>query len=324
MTAKRYRLVTKRDLDGLASAILLKEIDLVDRIAFAHPQEIASGLFPITEDDITAGLPYRAEAHLVFDHYPDASAASRPRSNAVVDTTMPSTSRVIYRHYGRTAFARVSRDMLHAVDKGFGGAIGISDILNPSGWMLLNHLIDHRTRLEQFAQFSVATDQLMISLNDYGREHTIWEILTLPAVEERTEVYFAHMERHKEQLLRCSVVHSNLVVADLRQEPVIYPGNRFMIYALFPECNVSMQVTLDAGRDHPTIAVGKSVLDRSYSKDLGAIMRRYGGGGHANAGACSIRCDQAEPVKDQLIRKLKYNTLANLFFGYFNWYQYQS
>ena len=324
MSKKRFRLVTKCDVDGFACGLLLKEMDLIDRIAFAHPKEIESGTVDITADDITAGLPYKETAHLAFDHYPGTSATRGNTGNLVVDQQMPSTSRVIYHYYGREHFLRISHDMLDAVDKGFSGRIGIDEILYPTGWMLLNHLIDHRTGLERFQQFSVSTPELIMKLLDYCRDHTIWEILSLPEVEERLHLYFSCVEQDKAQILRCASVHYNLVVTDMRKERVIYPGNRFMIYALFPECNVSLQVIADlAGNNKTIFVVGKSILDRSYSRGIGKILEQYGGGGHANAGTCQAGGDQADEVLAKLIDELKYSTLQNLFLGYFNYYQYR-
>jgi nanoRNase/pAp phosphatase (c-di-AMP/oligoRNAs hydrolase) len=213
--------------------------------------------------------------------------------------------------------------MLDAVDKGTSGRIDSDEILYPTGWMLLSHLLDHRTGLERFQQLSRSTPELILTLLDYCRDHTIWEVLSLPDVEERLNLYFLCVERYKTQILRCASVHYNLVVTDMRKERVIYPGNRFMIYALFPECNVSLQVMADSGGDRTVFVAGKSVLDRSYSKGLGKILKQYGGGGHANAGTCQARGDQADEVLAKLIDELKYSELQNLLLGYFNYYQYR-
>lgn len=315
---QQYRLVTKCDFDGLACGVLLKEMALIDRIAFAHPKDIESGKVAIAAFDITAGLPYRETAHLAFDHYPSRSEIKGKTRNLVVDQRMPSTSRVIYNYYGRERFRRVSPDMLKAVDKGFSGNIGIDDILYPTGWMLLNHLIDHRTGLEIFQRFPTSTPELIMRLVDYCRDHTIWDVLNLPDVEERLNLYFSCIEQYKAQLLRCATVHFNLVVTDMRKEQVMYPGNRFMIHALFPECSVSLQVIADSDSDKIVFAVGKSILDRSYGRDIGKILEQYGGGGHANAGTCQARGDQADDVLGKLIGELQHSFLKSLLLGYFN------
>jgi len=320
MAMNKKRLVTKCDMDGLACGILLKELDLIDRIVLAHPKDIESGRIAIGSDDITAGLPYKEAAHLAFDHYPGARAAKGRCDNLIVDSTMPSTSRVISNHYNQGGNLRISKDLLDAVDKGFSADISIDEILYPTGWILLSYLIDQRTGLDLFGQFEITIEQLIEELIDIGRERNIWEILKYPAVEERLHLYFASMERFKGQLLRCSTVHYNLVVTDLRNEAVQYPGNRFLIYALFPECNVSMSLLNDSTGGRTSFVAGKSILDRSLAKDIGKIMRVHGGGGHSNAGTCMLDSEHADALNLRLINELKYSTFENIFQGYFNCY----
>lgn len=319
MGARGLRLVTKADFDGLVCGILLKELGSVENVAFAHPKDVESGKFEITGADVTAGLPYKEAAHLAFDHYPSA-ASSAGRDNLKVDTAAPSTSRVIYGHFGKERFAAIHEDILDAVDKGFSAELAIEDILYPTGWMLLSYLIDRRTGLERYKKFKKSHDELMIELMDAGRSRSIWEILSLPDVEERLELYFSCIEEHKEQIFRCSSVFSNLVVTDTRKEEVLYPGNKFMTYALFPECNISLAVSSAGQGAKAAFAAGRSVLDRTCSLDIGRVMRKYGGGGHAGAGACQADEERAEATKNGLIEDLRYGFFKNLFMGYFNYY----
>ena len=319
-TTGKKRLVTQSNMDGLACGILLKEVDLIDSVLFAHPKDIESGRIEIGSNDITAGLPYKDGAHLAFDHYPSALAAKGGRANLVVDSKMPSTSRVICNYYKQADNPRISKDMLDSVDKGFSADISIDEILSPTGWILFSYLIDQRTGLERFKSFGITSAQLIERLMDQGKDQTIWEILNSPDVEERIDLYFSSMERCKAQLLRCSTVHYNLVVTDMRMEEVVYPGNRFMIYALFPECNVSMHVINDANSDRTSFVVGKSIIDRSCEKNVGKILKEHGGGGHFNAGTCMVDKDSADELKGTLISELKYSTFENIFNGYFNYY----
>jgi nanoRNase/pAp phosphatase (c-di-AMP/oligoRNAs hydrolase) len=307
-------------MDGLVCGILLKELGLIDRFAFVHPKDIESGKAEIKDDDITAGLPYKESAYLAFDHYPGAVPKEKEK-NLIVNSGMPSTSRVIYNYYGRKNFPGISEDMLQAVDKGFSARISIDEILYPTGWMLLNYLIDQRTGLERYKKFASSHAELIVKLADFCKGRTIVEILDMPDVEERLNLYFSCVEQCRAQILRCSSVHYNLVVTDMRKEPVIYPGNRFMIYALFPECNVSLQAMTTPDGGSALFVVGKSIIDRTYSADIGRIMRRHGGGGHSNAGTCQAKNEDADKVMESLISELKYGLLKNLFLGYFNYYQ---
>jgi len=317
---KRYRLVTKSDFDGIACGILLKELDLIESVVFAHPDDVVSGKFEITGEDITAGLPYKESAHIAFDRAPAASQSAGSEDRWKVAFDAPSTSRVIYNHYGKDRFADIHVDILDAVDKGLSRKLATEDILYPTGWVLLSYLTDPRTGLDRFKRFAKSHDELMNELMAEGRKHSIWEMLDLPDVEERLDLYFSCVEEHKGQILRCSSVFSNLVVTDTRKETLIYPGNKFMTYALFPECNISLNVSASAQSGTTAVSVGKSVLDRTCTLDIGRIMKRYGGGGYSGAGACQVPDDRAEETMAGLIKDLQVGVFANLFLGYFNYY----
>lgn len=316
---KKYRLITKSDFDGLMCAVLLKALDKIDDIKFIHPRDIESGKIRITDNDIMAGLPYRENAKMVFDNYPGtAKKIKNTRSNYICDANAPSTSRVIYNSFGgKKRFPQIPDEMLMTVDKGYRAKFTTDEILYPSNWELLSYLIDQRTNLEKFRVYKTPRDELMINLVNFCTDHTILEILNLPDMEERLETYFSFAEQFKDQIMRCSTVHSNLVVVDLRKEKVIYPGNRFIVYALFPECNVSLQVIPEAD-NKILFTSGKSIIDKSCNANIGKIMSRYGGSGHVNAGTCQTNSDMADIVLQKLIKKLKYGLLENLILGYFN------
>ena len=317
---KKYRLVTQATFDGLICAMLLKCLDKIDEIGFVHPRDIESGRVEIIENDIMAGLPYKERAHLVFDNYPGSlRKGRRKRENRIVDTNAPSTSRVIYDHYGgKEKFPQISEEMLTEVDRGYKAMYITDEILYPSGWGLLNYLIDQRSGLEIFKKFKTPHNQMLINMVDYCMDHTILEILSLPDVEDRLQAYFPGVEQYKAQVLRCARVYYNLVVIDMRKEKNVYPGNRFVIYAMFPECNVSLQLLSDSKNNKTTFVVGKSIIDRSYRLHIGKLMSEYGGGGHAKAGTFQVDNDKADEVLKEVIKRLKYGLFKNLFLGYFN------
>lgn len=315
MTGSR-RLVTKCDIDGLASGILLQELGLVDSALFCHPRDIETGAVQITGTDITAGLPGRGCAHLAFDHYPGAVAAH----GTIVDTGMRSTSRVIYNHFGQARFNRSWSELLHVADKVSSADVTQDDILYPTGWMLLSHLIDHRTGLDRYARFALSCAELLEMLMVVCRERTVWDALSLPQVEERSACYFDCADAYKSQILHCATVRKNLLVVDLRNEDTVYPGNRFMIDALFPECNASLLLMRSRSGNGTLFVAGKSFLDRSLNIDIGSVMRESGGNGHPNAGTCDVDNDRADAVARKLITALKYGFFKNLFMGYHNYY----
>lgn len=170
--------------------------------------------------------------------------------------------------------------------------------------MLLNYLMDARTGLGRFRDFRVSNYQLMMELIDYCLEHDINDILKLPDVVERSQLYFQQEEQFKAQLQRCSTVYKNLVVLDLRGEEIIHAGNRFMIYALYPQCNISIHVLWGLKQQNTVFAIGKSILDRSSKTNVGELCLRHGGGGHQAAGTCQVDNDHAETVLLELIAKI--------------------
>ncbi|BCU05829.1 hypothetical protein [Allochromatium tepidum] len=145
----------------------------------------------------------------------------------------------------------------------------------------------------------------MMDLIDYCKNHDIDQILALPDVRERVDLYFEQEEKCKEQIRRCATVHGNLVVLDLRGEETIWAGNRFIIYALFPQCNISIHVLWGVKQQNTVFATGKSIFDRSSKTNVGELMLEYGGGGHQAAGTCQVDNDRAEQVLGELIARIE-------------------
>ena len=300
-----YRLVTRSDFDGLICAVLLRQLGMIDDILFVHPKDMQDGKVAVTSRDITTNLPYVPGVHLAFDHHASEMLRVGAVDNRVIDPHAPSAARVVYEYFGgREAFPNVSDDMMEAVDKADSAQFSKEDITDPSGWVLLNYLMDARTGLGRFRDFRISNYQLMMQLIDKCSHLTVDEVLQLPDVVERVELYRAHEGLFREQLQRCSRVYGPLVVLDLRDEDTIYAGNRFMIYALHPETRVSVHVLWGREKLNTVFAVGRSILDRSSTLDIGALMLTYGGGGHEAAGTCQVDNDQAERVLAELIDRI--------------------
>jgi len=302
----KFRLVTRSDFDGLVCAVLLREMDLIDEIKFVHPKDMQDGVVEITANDITTNLPYVPGAHLVFDHHESETVRNANRkSNHIIDAHAPSAARVVYDYYGgKTRFPRISDEMMDAVDKADAAQFSRDEVLHPRDWVLLNYLMDPRTGLGRFREFRVSNYQLMMDLIAYCADHSIEQILALPDVKERVDLYFEHEAKALEQIRRCTTQHGNLVVLDLRKEDPIYACNRFMLYALYPEANISIHVLWGLKKQNTVFATGKSILDRSNKTNVGDLMLEYGGGGHAAAGTCQVGNDRAEEVLGDLIAQL--------------------
>ncbi len=306
MSPQKYRLITRSDFDGLVCAVLLNEMNLIDDIKFVHPKDMQDGKIEVGDRDITTNLPYVPGAHLAFDHHSSESIRNTGKpGNHIIEVEAPSAARVVYNHYGaQAAFPRINDEMMLAVDKADSAQYTREEVLDPRGWVLLNYLMDARTGLGRFRDFRIGNYALMMDLIEYCRDHDIEQILALPDVQERVTLYFEHAERAKAQIRRCATLHGNLVVLDLRAEETIWATNRFMIYALFPEANISIHVMWGVQKQNTVLATGKSILDRSSKTNVGALMLEHGGGGHLAAGTCQVDNAQAEAVLGRLTARI--------------------
>ena len=300
-----YRLVTRSDFDGLVCAVLLQHLELIDEILFVHPKDMQDGKVEITGQDITTNLPYVDGVHLCFDHHESETIRNDARDNHIIIASAPSAARVVWDYYGGEAtFPSKWLDMMAAVDKADAAQYNEREILEPQGWELLNFIMDPRTGLGRFRDFRISNYNLMMDLIAYCKDHSIDEILQLPDVVERTKLYFDHDSRACEQIDRCATVYENLIVLDLTAEDQIWPTNRFTIYAMFPQCNISIHRMWGFRKQNTVFATGKSILDRGCKTNVGDLMLSYGGGGHAAAGTCQIEHDDAERVLSELIERI--------------------
>ncbi len=305
MANKKYRLVTRSDMDGLVCAVILKQLDMVDDIKFVHPKDMQDGKIEITENDIITNLPYVPQAYMVFDHHESETIRNEKADNHIIEPDAPSAARVVYNYYGGKAkLPQISDLMMMAVDKADAAQFSVDEILNPQGWELLSFLMDSRTGLGRFKEFRISNYQLMMDLIDYCIDHTIEEIMQLPDVVERVELYNEYEDRFREQLERCSIMYNNLIVLDLRDEEIIYPGNRFVMYAVNPEVNISIHVIWGFQKQNTVFALGKSIVNRTSKTNIGELCLKYGGGGHKAAGTCQVSHEDSERVLEELIETI--------------------
>jgi len=305
--AEKYRLITRSDFDGLVCAVLLKKLDMIDDIKFVHPKDMQDGLIAVNDKDITTNLPYVEGVYLAFDHHLSETIRNEgKRDNHIIDPNAPSAARVVYDHFGgRDEFPSKWDDMMLAVDKADSAQFNKGDILTPTGWELLSFLMDARTGLGRFRNFRISNYNLMMELIEYCKDHDIEDILQLPDVKERVELYFEYEEQFKEQLQTHGEVHDNVLVVRLKDVETIYPGNRFMKYALFTDTNISVQVIWGLKKQNTVFTVGKSIFNKSSDVNIGELMLEYGGGGHRNAGTCQVPNEEAEAKLTEILEKLK-------------------
>lgn len=305
---QKRRLVTRSDFDGLACAMMLRELDLVDEIKFVHPKDVQDGKVELTANDITTNLPYDPRVGIAFDHHEsemDRLKAQETGGKLIIDPNARSAARVVYDYYGgKKAFPNVSDDLMTAVDKGDSADFTVDEILHPKGWVLLHYLMDPRTGLGRFRQFRISNYDLMMQLISFCMEHDIDEILALPDVKERVDLYFEQSEMFVEQLKRIAVLHDKVIVLDLRNEEIIHAGNRFMIYALYPEAQISVHVAWGFRKQNTAVMIGKSIVNKASTVDIGELCLKYGGGGHHNAGTCQLENDVVDSQLPDIIAAL--------------------
>ena len=302
----KKRLITRSDFDGLVCAVLLKEMDLIEDIKFVHPKDMQDGIIEVNGNDISTNLPYVEGIGLAFDHHLSETIRNEKKENHIIDPDAPSAARVVYDYYGgKKQFPMISDEMMEAVDKADAAWFTETDILDPKGWELLSFLMDARTGLGRFRDFRISNYNLMMDLIDYCKNHTIEEILELEDVKERVTLFFSYKDQFYNQIKSNARVEGDVLVVNLKEEETIYPGNRFVKYALYPDTKISVQVIWGFKKQNTVFTVGKSIINRSSDVNIGEIMLSYGGGGHKNAGTCQVAHEDADRVLDELLIKLQ-------------------
>ena len=304
----KMRLVTRSDFDGLACAMMLRELGIIDEIKFVHPKDVQDGKVELSQNDITTNLPYDPRVALAFDHHEsevDRLKAQETGGKLIIDPNARSAARVVYDYYGgKKTFPRVSDELMEAVDKGDSADFTMDEILHPKGWVLLHYLMDPRTGLGRFRNFRISNYDLMMELISYCMDHSIDEILELPDVKERVDLYFEQADLFEAQLKRIAKVYDKVVVLDLRDEEIIHAGNRFMIYALYPETQISVHVAWGFRKQNTAVMIGKSIVNKGSNVDIGELCLKYGGGGHRNAGTCQLDNDKVDAELPNIIAAL--------------------
>ena len=308
----KKRLVTRSDFDGLVCAMLLREMDIIGDIKFVHPKDVQDGKIELSENDITTNLPFDKRVGIAFDHHESELIRNKKEDyegKYIIDGNAKSAARVVYDYYGgKEKFKRVSDEIMIAVDKGDSADFNEQEILNPDGWVLMNFLMDARTGLGRFHDFRISNYDLMMELIDYCVDHDIDDVLKLPDVKERVDLYFEQQELFKEQLKRITKIYDKVAVIDLRNEETIYVGNRFMVYAMWPEIELSVHVAWGFKKQNTAVMIGKSIINRNSDFNIGELCLSYGGGGHANAGTCQLDNDKIDAELPVIIDKLNGKT----------------
>ncbi|MDR2051244.1 MAG: exopolyphosphatase [Deltaproteobacteria bacterium] len=300
------RLVTRSDFDGLACAVLLRSIDLIEEYKFSHPKDLQDGLVAVTENDVLANVPYVKGCGMWFDHHSSEQERVSGEQFEGSSKLAPSCARVIWDYYGgRDSFPAALEPMMEAVDKVDSANLSREEIIRPSGWVLLGMIMDPRTGLGRYRDYRISNYQLMLDMINYCAEMKVEDILEIPDVKERTDRYFSQQRDFVLMLQRCSRLDGNVLLIDLRNEAEIFSGNRFTVYALYPEANVSIQIIWGLRQQNVVLTVGHSILKRGCTADIGSLMLSHGGGGHFQVGTCQVPVEKAERTIKEVVAALK-------------------
>ncbi|MCQ2914539.1 MAG: exopolyphosphatase [Alphaproteobacteria bacterium] len=308
---EKKRLLTRCDFDGVVCAALLKKVGIVEEVRFVHPKDMQDGRVSISESDVTANLPYVDNVYIAFDHHSSEEMRLDIPPNYVTYPNASSASRVIYEYYGgKERFGEVFESVMIAIDRADTASYTMDQIMNPEGWTLLAFVLDPRTGLGRFRNFRLKTHDMMVHLADLmvelsndpsNKDDMIGKILADADIKERVDLYNEHHDKFVEQLKRCTKIHKNMALIDYRNEETIYSGNRFIVYAVFPEINISVHEIWGKNKRNVVFAAGRSIFNKTSTMDIGAFMLKFGGGGHASAGTCQVKEEEAEKVRSEII-----------------------
>lgn len=300
------RLVTRSDFDGLICGMLLKEAGIIDNWSFVHPKDLQDGLFIAESNDVLANVPFVKGCGMWFDHHTtEADRVGWTQAVSGESRLADSAARIIYEYYGGETKFPNYKEMMEAVDKVDSGKLTKEEILNPTGWILLGFLSDPRTGLGRFREFSISNYKLMEELINHCRNMTIAEILNLSDIKERIELYNEQTELFKEMVANYTTIDKNVIITDLRGVESIYTGNRFMIYSLYPDQNISIWVVDGKQKQNVSIACGYSILNRTSTVDVGKLMLAHNGGGHKMVGTCQVPYDEADKAIVEIVEAIR-------------------
>ncbi len=299
------RLVTRSDFDGLICGMLLKEAGIIDSWTFVHPKDLQDGMFVPDENDVLANVPYVPGCGMWFDHHTSEDDRLGWTQEVKGESRLaPSAARIIYEYYGGDSKFPLYKEMIEAVDRVDSGQLTLEEIKNPTCWILIGFITDPRTGLGRFREFTISNYQLMEELINHCRNFPVEEILALPDVMERVELYNKQTELFTEMVHQHTTIKDNVIITDLRGVETIYTGNRFMIYSLYPEQNVSLWIVDGRAKQNVSIACGYSILNRTCTVDIGALMLKNGGGGHKMVGTCQVPYEEADQAISSIVDAL--------------------
>ena len=293
------RLVTRGDLDGLTCAVVLTLNEPIEKIELIHPQDISDGRAEIRSGDIIANLPYHPSCSMWFDHHLHTATPNVPLGGFKgAFGEAPSAARLVYEYYGGEDAMPELAELVEETDRLDSANLTPEDVLTPQGFIKLGFTIDGRTGLGTFESYFLH----LVDLLKAGPPAE--QVLADPSVRKRCEILDSQDETFRTELRSHSRIEGNVVVTDFRD--LDYPpiGNRFLVYALYPEVNVSVRVHWGPNRTFPMLLLGHSIFNRTCKTNVGELASRYGGGGHRGAGSIPLMDDPDQQIQ-MVVNELK-------------------
>jgi hypothetical protein len=294
------RLVTRGDLDGLTCAVLITSCEEIEEIVLMHPQDITDQRMAILDDDIMANLPYDKGCGKWFDHHLLTESNQRPPQTFDGRYGLaPSAARMVYEYYlGANPGIQKYERLLAETDRLDSALLNLDDVLDPKDYILLGYTLDPRTGLGAYEDY-------FLRLVTWLKAKPLEEILATPEVQERVRRIREQDARFRQVTVERSRQDGNVIFTDLRDVSPMPVGNRFIVYTLFPQANISLRVHWGPSHEHVAAAVGHSIFNRTSRTNVGELMSKYGGGGHRGAGTCLFLAARADALIAEMVATMK-------------------
>lgn len=293
------RVLTRGDLDGLTSTLLLTLVEDIKDIRFAHPKDVQDGKVECTKEDIIVNLPYVKGCGMWFDHHV-SEAEKLPHIGKFKGkfAVSPSAARVVADYFRSPEFDRF-RELLEATDRLDSAQLTMEDVTDPKGWILLGYTLDPRTG------FGPEFQKYFRWLVEFIKEVPLDKVMKHPEVKKRCDRVLKEIEDFKKLLKKVSKQDGNVILTDFREVKDPPVGNRFLIYTLYPKANVEVRILWGKEKKTVNFAIGHSIFNRTCKTNVGKLCAEYGGGGHQGAGTCQIPPDKAEATLKEIVERLK-------------------
>ncbi len=292
------QLMTRADWDGLVCAVLLGKTENIENIIFAYPHDVQTGGVAVPPDCILANLPYHPQCAMWFDHHISELDKAQQFTFRGRFSLAPSAARLVYEYYGGAGRFPEYAELLDVTDRVDSAYLTMDDVIRPEGYILLAYTTDPRTGFKQ------SHEEYFLALVQLLQTEPLDRILAHPEVKSRCERLLAEEAQFRRVLQRYSRQEENLVITDLRGLGEIPPGNRFLIYALFPGANISMRL-FDGREGETVVSLGHSIFNRTSRTNIGELLSLYGGGGHAGAGTAQLPGDEADAKIAEIVANIK-------------------